>query len=65
MKPNQGTNPKSKREEELKVIWEYEPTPDAEDRLLRAYEMIFEDILSEEFTDPSEDPKPGDQQRLF
>ena len=59
IEPHQGTNPKSKREEEHRVIWEYEPTPDAEERLLQAYEMIFEGILSEEFTDPTEDPKPG------
>lgn len=62
---NQSINPKRKRGEESKAILEYVPSPDAEERLLQAYEMIFKDIPSGEVIGPSEDPKPGEQQRLF
>ena len=39
---------KRKTKPKFKVIYEYIPSPDAEERLNRAYDMLFDKIVAEE-----------------
>jgi hypothetical protein len=65
IEPSQSPEPRPKSEEQAKAILEYITAHDAEERLLQAYELIFKDMLSGEFNDPSEAAKSGEQQKLF
>jgi len=54
------------RKPPLKVIWDYEPVPDAEERINRAYRLLFDDLFKDEFGDrPIDDPKDPDHHRYF
>jgi hypothetical protein len=50
----------------IKLICEYEPVPDAEERLLQAFQILLQDgaPLTDQGKAPSE-PRPGTQLPLF
>jgi hypothetical protein len=65
IEPDHNKASEGKGREDLKAIWEYVPTADAEERLLEAYSMLLEKILDDPAFGILDDAKPGEQQRLF